>query len=236
MKKSKIILFLVIFILLGFTILIVGIINNSKPTSIPIDSNTNLIISPNKQYKAFTNNDANSLQIVDLLNNKIVYELKNKTDFNNETNDEKNASFSPQKWSPDSNSLIYERFGREMYYIEIVSKINGEFTNSVTELNKSPYYTNCASGIWSPDSKKLVTVGENRSRCISSIYTIDYNKGITVKSIDGKNFKDTSTSSDSIEDAVWSIDSKSVTLFKNTLEEEYGRAVLKSEKIIIQVE
>ena len=214
-------------------------IPRSVPTTIPevsTETQQKTVTSPNQQLRAIHNDETKSLQIIDLTNNKIVYELKDKINPNLESDNPNsgNLSFLPSKWSPDSKNLVYEIWSYEIYNLGLIANINNKFTNSVTWLNIEPKYSNCGKSAWSPDSKKVIIFGYNRSPCTPSLYIIDSNKGVKGKFLT-KNLISTESESDSIDNAMWSNDSKSIILTKNTFE-NVNTDLIKSEKITVNIE
>ncbi len=191
-------------------------LNNIQPSD---DSDELLIISPNKKYKAFRNDSVKSLQIIEILTNNIVFEIKDYINPNVAHDDPNsgNTLYLPIGWSPDSQSLAYKKFGCEWYSIGLISMINGTFTNKMNNLSQGPQFSNCGNIVWSPDSKKLVEINENRNPCVSIIYNINPDKGILTKYINYGNFKSESEQYDSIEGAVWSDDSQSIVLKKERI-------------------
>lgn len=204
----------------------------------PADQGNWLIISPDEKYRVFRNDTRYSMQIIDVVANKVVFELKDKINTSKETDDPHsgNVSYYPVSWSPDSDSLIYEAVGYEISSFDLISKINNKFTNSVKWLNDLSPDSNgpslCGNPIWSPDSKKMIIVENNRNSCNGELYIIDPTQGITAK------YLETNLYYVSIDDAKWSNDSKSLIVTKNYYNHEDGdySKIASSENKLVVVE
>lgn len=177
------------------------------------------ILSPDKKYIATYYNAV--LQIIETKNNKVVFELKDyiNPNINSDNPHSGNTSYIPKSWSPDSQKLIYEIGFYESASFDVIAKVNGKFQESHTWLNNlepDASGSRCDFPIWAPDSKKLLFVEGDRGFCYGDLYLFDSTKGITAK------YLETKLTNESIDDAKWSEDSKSVLITKNLYDATTG--------------